>query len=145
MTESVSVPARAEELGTLHDALARFWEVVDANIASPPDQGWRLRFATAVSEIATNVVRYAYRGCSAPGSLRLELRFYKTRVVARFTDTGNLFTKPTPAARPFDDDALELPEGGYGLAVARVCLDQLNYTRSKSGVNTWRLMKRLKP
>jgi len=141
----VNAPAEAEALDTLHGALAHFWKVVDKNISSPPDQDWRMRFATAVSEIATNVVRHAYRGRCPPGLLGLEVRFYKTRVVAKFTDSGAPFTEPTPAARRPDGDELDVPEGGYGLHVARACVDRLAYARSKSGVNTWRLMKRLKP
>jgi anti-sigma regulatory factor (Ser/Thr protein kinase) len=37
---------------------------------------------------------------------------------------------------------LALPEGGYGLALARAAVDQLDYERTPDGINRWRLVKR---
>ena len=40
-------------------------------------------------------------------------------------------------------DPLDLPEGGYGLGLARACVDALEYHLTPDGTNCWRLVKRL--
>src|SRR5437867_3631354 len=115
------VPATAEELAALHVVLERFWKVVDATLAQPPAQDWRHRFATALAEIAANIVRHAYPTGAARGSMRLRLRLYADRVVASFADQGVPFAPPDATGSPGSDRS-ELPEGGYGLALARATL-----------------------
>jgi serine/threonine-protein kinase RsbW len=139
--ETAVVRATAEELAAIHMVLERFWKVVDATVAQPPAHDWRHRFATALAEIAANIVRHAYPMGTAPGSMRLRLRLYADRVVASFADQGVLFAPPDAADSPGSDRS-ELPEGGYGLALARATLDRLEYRRTPAGTNCWRLMKR---
>jgi serine/threonine-protein kinase RsbW len=140
--EIVVIPAVAEELGALHAALDRFWERVDATLSQPPSRDWRLRFATALAEIAANVIRHAYPPGTDRGPLRLHLCLYHDRLVASFADRGIAFVPPE-ATRPASTDLTDLPEGGYGLAIARASLDRLQYRRTPTGTNHWRLMKRL--
>jgi anti-sigma regulatory factor (Ser/Thr protein kinase) len=137
------VPATAEELAAIHVVLERFWKVVDATLAQPPAHDWRHRFATALAEIAANIVRHAYPAGTARGSMRLRLRLYADRVVASFADRGVAFVPPDPADSPGSDRS-ELAEGGYGLALARATLDRLEYRRTPTGTNCWRLMKRFR-
>ena len=140
--ETVVVGATAEELAALHAALDRFWDAVDAVLAQPPPQDWRLRFVTAVAEVAANIVRHAYPIGANRGSLRLRLRLYADRVVASFADRGVGFV-PGEVQGPPGADPAELPEGGFGLALARASLDRLEYRRTPTGTNCWRLTKRL--
>lgn len=140
--ETVVVVATAEELAALHAALDRFWDAVDAALSQPPPQDWRLRFVTAVAEIAANIVRHAYPIGTTRGPLRLRVRLYADRVVASFADRGVAFVPPGAQGSPVSDPA-ELPEGGFGLALARAGLDRLEYRRTPAGTNCWRLTKRL--
>jgi hypothetical protein len=39
-------------------------------------------------------------------------------------------------------DALDLPEGGFGLALTLAAVDDLRYTRD-TGIDYWRIMKKL--
>ncbi len=157
----VAAPAR---LGVLHGLLGRFWAGVDQAVPAPPRLVCRLSFATAVAEIAANIVRHAYpAGTAQSGRLRLRLRAFPDRIEARFTDRGLPFTSPQPiavgeSAEPAAtgcgdvkggpgpdplDDVSRVAESGYGLRLARATLDELEYTRTPGGRNTWRLVKRL--
>jgi serine/threonine-protein kinase RsbW len=138
--EIADVPAVAEELGVLHAALDRFWGVLDRTLPRPPSQDWRVRFATALAEIAANIIRHAYPAGTDRRPLRLRLRLYEDRLVATFTDRGISFAPPDPPGST--PDLTELREGGYGLALARAGLDRLDYRRTTAGTNCWRLMKR---
>ncbi len=141
--ESVAGRATPALLPALHAALERFWRAVDGVAGEPPQQEWRQYFATALAEIAANIVRHAHPQGTATGGLHLRLRLYADRVEAQFTDRGIPFNEPaTPPVLP-DLDPLALPEGGFGLAVARAAVDRVEYRRTPTGLNRWRLMKRL--
>ena len=179
----------AERLGQVHAALERFWAAADQALPHPPDTAWRARFATAVAEIAANIVEHAYPPGMPAGRLRLRLRAYPTYVEAQFCDAGIPFqpwasAAPAPALAapvppvgvapagsrgappatsttragagsaagvPAADDVAgalavdigSLPEGGFGLALARAAVDACDYSRTPDGRNRWRLVKRL--
>jgi anti-sigma regulatory factor (Ser/Thr protein kinase) len=139
------VPATAEELATIHAILDRFWAAVDAAMVQPPDRDWRLEFATGLAEIATNIVRHAYPTGASSGPMELRLRAYLDRVVACLTDRGVAFRMPPEPRDSPGRDPMELPEGGYGLAAARACVDRLDYSRTPNGENRWRLLKQFGP
>ncbi|MCX6024248.1 MAG: ATP-binding protein, partial [Chloroflexi bacterium] len=63
--------------------------------------------------------------------------------VARFTDRGVAFegALSVPYIEPLERGML--PEGGYGLRLARAALDRLEYRRTNAQINLWRLVKRL--
>jgi anti-sigma regulatory factor (Ser/Thr protein kinase) len=65
------------------------------------------------------------------------------RVEARFHDWGGEFHEPAHAPAAPDPASLEIPEGGYGLLLARAMLDALEYDRSGCCENHWRLVKLL--
>ena len=134
--------ATAQDLAAMHTMLDRFWVAIDQAVAEPPDARWRQLLATALAEIGANIVRHAYPAGTAPGTMHLRLRAYDDRVEALFTDQGVAFVDPAQPARPLPaDDPLALPEGGYGLALARAAVDQLDYARTPDGRNLWRLVK----
>ncbi len=130
----------------MHEALERFWAATSRALAPPPGREWQLQFATAALEIANNIARHAYPGGGEPGPLALRLRAYPDRIEARFTDRGVAYTPPAaaPLAPLGDDlDVLDIPEGGYGLALVRAAVDRLDHRRTPGGLNRWRLVKRL--
>jgi anti-sigma regulatory factor (Ser/Thr protein kinase) len=130
-------------LGEIHAALARFWPSAAAEGAEPAAE-WRAAFETAVMEVAGNVLRHAYPPGHKPGNVKLQLRLYDDRVEALLTDRGIPFEEPPALAADLADlDVLDLPEGGYGLSIARAALDRLEYSRLARGANRWRLVKRL--
>lgn len=141
--------ATASELDAVHAALSRFWEAVDRAqpaTSSPGDRAARLAFVTAVGEIGANIVRHAYPPAS-PGIVRLRLRLYPDRVELRFTDRGRPYPDygPRPILSPLPPSTGLSPllEGGRGLALAGLALDDLRYHRTPGGQNRWRLVKRL--
>ena len=103
-----------------------------------------MAFVTAAAEIGANIVRHAYP-TDALGTVRLRLRLYPDRLELQFTDRG----RPSPNHRRGlerltpDADAFALAEGGRGLALAGLALDELRYHRTPGGQNRWRLVKRL--
>ncbi len=146
--ETVELPASADGLAAVHAALDRFWTTLDRVKPHGPDPEWRARFATAVGEIAANIVRHAHPAGAPPGSLRLRLRGYATCVEAHFADRGlaylgDLSTPPAlPVAPGAAPDVLAVPEGGYGLALVLAAVDRMQYERTPTGENQWRLVKR---
>ena len=143
--------AAPDQLAALDETLERFWGVAHHVLAHPPEREWYLEFATAVMEVANNIVRYAYPGRGGAGPLRLRLRWYADRCEAQVTDRGVPFVSPAePALASASDesddgddlDILAIPEGGFGLALARVAVDQFDYHRTPGGRNRWHLVKR---
>lgn len=136
-------------MDAVHAALGRFWDAMDRarpSAAAPDDRAARLAFLTAVGEIGANIVHHAFP-TDAPGTVRLRLRLYPDRVELRFTDRGRPYSDPNPRRnlQPLtpDADVFALSEGGRGLALAGLVLDDLRYLRTPDGRNCWRLVKRL--
>jgi anti-sigma regulatory factor (Ser/Thr protein kinase) len=121
--------------------MERFWRAVDNVPGCSPDHVWRLKFETAVGEIGTNIARHAYSH-GKEGPMRLRLSLYADRVEACFTDWGLAFNDSSRPPEVVADDVFDVPEGGYGLAIARAALDRLDYRRTPRGTNSWRLVKR---
>ncbi len=142
---SITLPATAENLERVYASLAQFWTRLEGRLSAPPDATWRAYFDTAVGEIVSNIVRYAYASATADGEMSMHLHGYPDRVEATFQDRGVPY-----AGSPIADaqlpaqsaDALELPEGGWGLAMTLAAVDDLRYTRD-ADVNSWRFMKKL--
>lgn len=131
---TVTFPAAVEALGEMHGALDRFWTNADATAFPPPSDRWRLEFATALAEIVANVLRHA--APTRPVELRLDLT--RGCVKASIRDDGRAYVPRDP---PPPLSMTDLPEGGYGLALARAALDDLNYERRPDGTNHWQLVK----
>jgi len=102
-----------------------------------PEAKSRMAFELGVTEIATNIVRYAYPARPV-GELEVRLQLYTDRLEALLLDRGQPFEEPTSPER----DPSVLPEGGLGLPLTRRALDVVEYSRSPDGRNCWRLMKR---
>lgn len=94
----------------------------------------------ALQELLTNLVDHAYSG--NPNKL-IEVMFSITseRIIIHTHDTG------VPAKVNLDDVQMpspeELAEGGYGIAIIKSVMDEVNYSTA-NGTNTWKLVKNLK-
>lgn len=146
MHSVITAPARLEQISAIHSVLDGFWRQVEQSLTEPPDPSWRARFSTAVAEIAANIVRHAHPAGVEPGRMQLRLRAYRDRIEAQFHDRGIAFrglaeTQALEALEP--PELLDIPEGGYGLGLVRLAVDEVRYDRTESGQNRWRLVKRL--
>jgi anti-sigma regulatory factor (Ser/Thr protein kinase) len=142
---SITLPATAEHLSSVYALLARFWTDLQRCHPSPPDSVWRAHFETAVGEIVTNIMRHAYASPSTGGEVSIDIDGFGDRVEATLQDRGEPYSgSPIPDAQmPADSvDALDLPEGGWGLALTLAAVDHLSYTRD-ADINCWRLVKQL--
>ena len=94
----------------------------------------RIRFETAVAEIAGNILQH---GDGSATQFRLELRADADRLEASFEDGGSRVEVDLSAAQLPDD----LAESGRGLALALAAVDELEYRRDGS-TNHWRVLRR---
>lgn len=140
----MSGPATPASLPALHDLFGRFWTTIDRAALIHPGAEQRARFATATIEIGGNIIRHAYAEGES-GRLALMLRAWPDRLEATFTDHGRPYEpSPPKPIEPLDDVQIaHLPEGGFGLALARDALDILDYERTPEGVNRWLLISHL--
>lgn len=123
-------PAETAALDRVHELLEQLWR--DAGDVALED---RVRFETAVTEIAGNIVVHASDG--RPLDFTLHVRADPDRIEARFRDAGRRADVDLTAARlPAD-----LAESGRGLALALAAVDELEYRRD-GAVNCWRVMRR---
>ena len=130
-------------LDSLHSGLERFWVRADGVTSGVPDVTSRLRFMTAVGEIAANIICHAYRPATVENKIRLRLRLYGDRIEARLTDRGTVFTGSLDSTIAPASDPADVPESGRGLAVAKAAVDELLYQRSPDGTNLWTITKNL--
>jgi anti-sigma regulatory factor (Ser/Thr protein kinase) len=141
----VVAPASPDALDAVHQALEGFWNWFDRVYAGHLPSAWRIQFATAVVEIATNVVRHANPGGPANNRHVVEFCTADGAVVACLTDQGLPFAgqlgPSSPGGTPVPDDLEAIPEAGYGLAPAQVCVDELSYERRPDGTNCWTFRK----
>ncbi len=135
--ESLILTAHPDALESIHGALNRFWNQASYSVLPASSTTSWLKFSTAVVEIATNIIRYAYPNDA--GDIGMRLRFYPHRMEARLCDRGIVFEGFSRAAREMSTD--ELREGGRGLGIAWTGVDQLRYRRTLQGTNCWRLVK----
>jgi sigma-B regulation protein RsbU (phosphoserine phosphatase) len=90
----------------------------------------------AVTEAATNIVKYAYKG-TLPGKIRMELVADHHRVVIKLFDTGCAFD-PSSVPEPVMEG---LQESGRGVYLIKAMMDQVSYLREASGVNCLQMVK----
>lgn len=128
-------------LEAMHGMLDCFWQRLGGGGVALDDL-WRAQFTTAVAEIGTNILRHAYDNLPVV-SIGLRLRLYADCVEARLIDRGRPYTPRPPAVPEIPDDIAALAEGGFGLTIACAAVDVLRYRRTTSGVNCWRLRKKL--
>jgi serine/threonine-protein kinase RsbW len=117
-------------LDEVHDALARLW------VATPvvPELD-RIRFETAVIEIATNIVRHTLPSGVGAVDATVVLRSAPPRLEAELSDDGSAVVVDLDP-EPVDD----LAESGRGIALVQNAVDTLTLDR-EGGRNTWRITR----
>ena len=116
-------------LGPVHDLLTRLW-------ADEPDVGQqdRVRFETAVAEVAANIAEHGATG--GTGQVTLQLSSGADCLVAVFEDDGDPPVLAPDAGMPGED-----AERGRGLPLARASVDAVEYQRDGIA-NRWVLTLR---
>ncbi|MDQ2786263.1 MAG: ATP-binding protein [Chloroflexota bacterium] len=89
----------------------------------------------AVSELATNIIRHAYRDREM-GAVEMRGQGGDKRVILDFFDTGKIYEPRTPRL----PDLEHLAEGGYGSFIIQQSVDRVAYDRAGER-NHWRLEK----
>jgi serine/threonine-protein kinase RsbW len=129
---SLGAAAVPESLELIHELLEKVWE------GEPGiDLMDRIRFETALIEVASNIIEHSQPAGSDPVRLVLVVECEPERLFAEFTDNA----KPAGidlAAAEFPDDTYG---SGRGLALAKVALDHFSYAKEDSG-NRWTLLCR---
>lgn len=125
--DGLAEPGWLEEV---HGALAGLWE----HVGSVPELD-RVRFETAVIEIATNIVRHTRPVGDAPVEASARLRVAPQRLEAELLDTGAPVRVDLDPA-PVDDFA----ESGRGIALVLRAVDSLSLAR-EGDRNAWRLTR----
>lgn len=126
----VAGPAEPGWLDEVHGAFARLW----AGAPGVPELD-RMRFETAVIEIATNIVRHTTPVGPGPVEASVLLRARAPRLEAELSDTGAPVRVDLDPA-PVDDFA----ESGRGIALVLRAVDSLSLAR-EGDRNTWRLAR----
>ena len=99
-----------------------------------------------VVEAVNNVIKHAYHG-GENGRVLISLQFFGSEVVMEIKDTGSKIPSEIlqeKDGRVFDFDPENrdsLPEGGMGLALIKMSMDEVSYS-SHNGTNTLRLVKK---
>ncbi|HEY0216984.1 MAG TPA: ATP-binding protein [Cellulomonas sp.] len=117
-------------LDTLHVAVERLW--VSAPEVPATD---RMRFETAVVELATNIVRHATPVGCRPVHAQAELRAVVGGLEATFSDDGAAMVVDLTPQEP-DDAAVS----GRGLLLIQRAVDSLSFAR-EGDRNVWRIAR----
>jgi serine/threonine-protein kinase RsbW len=120
------------DVDEVHESVDDLWQ-----LNSDLGERERIRFETALVELAGNVIEHAGDGerllCA------LTLRRTATTLEAVLSDTGAEVRIPFRAVMP---DPEELAESGRGIAMIEMLMDDFAYERDDAG-NRWRLVMRL--
>jgi serine/threonine-protein kinase RsbW len=127
----LTIPAQPDSLDEVHDLVESLW----AGQARFPAAD-RLRFETAVIEVAGNIITHAAAGRPSGSEVTVELTLTATpgSVTACFRDDGGAAGLDLAAAQMPD----ALAESGRGLALTRALADDVTYERV-GPANIWTL------
>jgi serine/threonine-protein kinase RsbW len=104
----------------------------------------------AVDEACSNIVEHAYtsekawRWKQSEPRIYLEVRAEPNRLVIEINDRGQRFDFITYRPHDIEQRVLQMQTGGYGVAIMREFMDEVQYSSSDAAGNTLRLVKYLK-
>lgn len=132
----LDLPVEPESVDQVQDALERLWDGSDVAAVD------RIRFETAVVEVAGNVVEHAYSfdqqaGNAGMRELAVRFRLAADSVEAVISDNGLPMEIDLAAVTMPGEEA----ESGRGLALAVAAVDELRYERD-GGRNRWTMVCR---
>ncbi len=98
----------------------------------------------ALTEVVNNCIEHAY-GHKNVNQIIIAFRLLSDRLVIEVSDTGKEYDVKLLESLTTDfnfdpDDIVNLPEGGFGLKIIKLCMDEVNYLRT-NGSNRWLLAK----
>lgn len=128
---TLQLQAPPDNVDAVHSLLETVW--AHDLIVSGSD---RLRFETALIELASNVLQHANTGAGVTCNLQLQIS--AEQIVATLRDSGASAVTGIPHAGMPD----ELAEGGRGLPLIHALVDELDYQRD-GDINQWRIVRRL--
>lgn len=145
----VSLAARAYQpfamsahLGQLKTLERSFDHVLAPWAHLPEVETWRFEVELAVEEHVSNIIRHAYDGQS-DRQLQGLFTLYPDRFVVETVDNGAAFDPGyLEAEMPRATNVMEAAEGGYGLPLMRVVMDDVRYERQAAGRNYWWMERR---
>lgn len=120
------------DVDEVHDSVDDLWQW-NADLGARE----RIRFETALVELAANVIEHAGEGERL--LCELTLRRTATALEAVLSDSGAEVQVRFRATMP---DPEELAESGRGIALIELMMDDFSYERDADG-NRWRLVMRL--
>ena len=116
------------------DALMELEPFINA-VAYPASRHVRGQIILAVHELCANIIEHAYAGVA--GTIALEGDSEATTLQFSIYDHAPNAYRHTEISLP---EPLDLPEGGWGLAILYSVFERIEYERLDSG-NHWMLFK----
>ncbi len=104
----------------------------------------------AVDEACANVVEHAYaaekewRWQQGDPVMRLEVRTRPGQLIIEITDNGRSFDFANYRPPDLDQNIQDMKSGGFGVAIMRRIMDEVQYASDPQRGNTLRLVKYLK-
>jgi serine/threonine-protein kinase RsbW len=125
-----------ESVELVHDLLDQVWEN-----ESGIDLMDRIRFETALIEVASNIIEHSKPASSDAIWFQLDLECSPERLYAEFHDNAKHAGIDLSATPPPEEmSSLEnISSTGRGLALAKVALDEFSYAKEDDG-NRWTLL-----
>lgn len=130
------------------------------SVGFPEEEATKIEMA--VDEACSNIVEHAYAS-SQPSSatmdapvdkawqwqqrdpeIGLDVRVEGSRLVIEIHDHGQRFDFTTYRPKKMDERIRQMETGGYGVAIMREFMDEVQYSSSDADGNTLRLVKYLK-
>lgn len=99
---------------------------------------WQLELA--VHEVATNIIRHAYKN-RADQRILIEIQYFEDQIMVHLSHWGSPFIQLESVPRPIVDGKSKC---GFGLYLIERCVDRVTYECTSNGKNIISLLKRLK-
>ena len=128
---TLQLQAPPDNVDAVHGLLETVW--AHDVVVSASD---RLRFETALIELASNVLQHANTGSGVTCNVQVQIS--AQQIVATLRDSGADAATGIPNAGMPD----ELAEGGRGLPLIHALVDEVDYQRD-GNINQWRIVRRL--
>jgi serine/threonine-protein kinase RsbW len=148
---SIQAPSNCCYIGYIRSLVAD----LAREVGFPDDEVAKIEMV--VDEACSNVVEHAYASQQeAPAPIRiwhwkrrdpgiqLDVRTERDRLVIEVNDHGRRFDFNTYRPTSLQERIGQMETGGYGVAIMREFMDEVQYTSSETSGNTLRLVKYLK-
>jgi serine/threonine-protein kinase RsbW len=139
---SVQAPGHGKSLARIRSLVAD----IAHRVGFPEDEVAKIEMA--VDEACSNVVKHAYAAdkpwySHRDPELRMEVFTEANRLVIEIQDHGARFNLIEYRPPPIEEGIQRLNRGGFGLAIIRKFMDEIQFTSTAETGNTLRLVKYL--